>query len=140
MIHTMETPSDPNTLSRRERQILDLLFRLGPMTVTQTRSAIPDPPTYSGVRALLQILVTKGHVTYDQIGREYVYRPIQSSTLAAEKAISHLIATYFQGSPSELLAAVLAMRGARFSREELIHVREFVDNAISHCSHEPLDR
>ena len=101
----LETPQ----LSRRERQIMDILFAEGPCSAKHVLSLIPEPPSYSSVRALLARLVEKGHARYELEDGRYIYSPIESQTKAQDSAISRLVNTFFRGSRSHAVAALLDM-------------------------------
>lgn len=98
---------NPSQFSRRERQIMDALFRLGEATAAEVREAIPSPPGYSAIRAQLRILVEKGHVTHRDDGQRYVYRPTQAAETAQRTALRHVVQTFFDGSPADAVAALL---------------------------------
>lgn len=100
-------------LSRRERQILDALFRLKEGGVTEVRGEIPDPPGYDAVRTTLRVLEEKGVVAHRREGKRYVYRPAVSRTRARRAALEHLVRTFFDGSAEAAAVALL-----RLSREE----------------------
>jgi predicted transcriptional regulator len=89
-------PARLTHISRRERQILDVLFRLGRATVTEVRDRLPDPPSYSAVRALLRILEQKGHVRHLQDGPRYVFMPTVRRDSAKRSALRHLVNTFFE--------------------------------------------
>src|SRR3954463_957953 len=94
-------------LSRRERQIMDTLHTRGEATAAEVLAALPDPPSYSAVRALLRIMEEKGHVKHRREGARYVYLPRISSQTAGRSAIQRLVSTFFQGSVTQALAALL---------------------------------
>lgn len=106
--------NDATKLSRRERQIMDILYRLGSATGKEVMRDLADPPTYSTVRTILQKLVDKGHINYRVDGPKYVYYPIVDSSKASKSALRNVVQTFFQDSP---LQAVNSLLG--FSREEL---------------------
>src|SRR5690348_303314 len=85
-------------LSRRERQIMDIAFRRGRVTVSDVQEQMPDPPSYSAVRAMMKVLEDKGHLRHQQEGLAYVYSPTVSPEAASRSAVSHLLRTFFQGS------------------------------------------
>lgn len=99
----MSTPP----LSRRERQIMDALFRLGPASVAEVMEAIADPPSYSAVRATLRVLEEKGHVVHEEDGPRYLYRPSVEPDAARTAALDHLVDTFFDGSAEQALVALL---------------------------------
>src|SRR5215213_5387317 len=96
-------------LGSRERQIVEAVYRLGRATVTEVQAAIPNPPSYSAVRAMLNLLETKGHLKHEREGMRYVYLPVVSPEKAQRSALRHLISTFFQGSSVEAAAALLEM-------------------------------
>lgn len=116
-------------LSRRERQIMDALFRLGRASVAEVRENLPDPPSYSAVRAQLRILEEKGHVTHTQEGPRYVYEPDMPVERAKRSAVTHLAETFFDGSPAKLMASLLDERAAELSEEELNRLSAMIDRA-----------
>lgn len=94
-------------LSRREREILDVLYHRGEATAAQVLEALPNPPSYSAVRALLRILEDKGHVRHVQDGPRYVYLATTPRDSAAQSALRHLVQTFYDGSPSQAISALL---------------------------------
>jgi predicted transcriptional regulator len=119
----------PVDLSRRERQIMDVIFRLGTATASDIHAAIPDPPTYTTVRGLLRILAEKGHVQYVRDGRRYVYQPRVSRPAAGARSLSHVVRTFFSGSPSEAVAALLGTERSRLTDAELERLARLVSRA-----------
>jgi predicted transcriptional regulator len=109
----------PNTLSRRERQILDILYRLERATVGEVLSKLPDKPNYSTVRAQLRVLEEKGHVRHEEHGLRYVYVPCVPREVARRSALQHLVETFFEGSTEKAVAALLGGEVSRISPEEL---------------------
>lgn len=97
----------PPALSRREKQIMDVLHRRGAATAAEVLADLPDPPTYSAVRALLRVLESKGQALHSERGRAYVYRPSTSPSAARRSALTHMVATFFGGSVEEAAAALL---------------------------------
>ncbi len=95
------------TLSRRERQIMDVLYRRDEATVAEVMEDLPDPPSYSAVRATLRILEGKGHVVHREDGPRYVYAPAVERERAQSAALDHLVETFFDGSTEEALVALL---------------------------------
>src|ERR1700712_1255481 len=108
------TPRIP-ALSRRERQVMDILFRRGEATAAEVMGDLPDPPTYSSVRSILSILVEKEHVVHREGGLRYVYLPATNAKHFREDALRHVISTFFEGSPDQMIAAVLRMSDSRLS-------------------------
>lgn len=120
---------DKDTLSRRERQIMDVLYRLGSATAAEVQHNIPDAPGYSAVRALLRILVDKGHIRHSYDGPRYVYAPIVSRPVAQKSALKQLVKTFFDGSTSNAVAALLDMSGKDLSDGELEKLAKIVEQA-----------
>jgi BlaI family transcriptional regulator, penicillinase repressor len=124
------TPPIP-ALSRRERQVMDILFRRGEATVAEIMDDLPDPPTYSAVRSILRILVDKGHVTHREEGLRYVYLPAVSADHARDAALKHVIRTFFDGSSEQAIAAVLRMSDAKLSDAEIVRLQDRIRKARS---------
>ncbi|MEO8621386.1 MAG: BlaI/MecI/CopY family transcriptional regulator [bacterium] len=116
-------------LSRRERQIMDILHRAGKATAADVLDNLSDAPSYSAVRALLKILETKGHIRHEEEGRAYVYMPIVRRTDARQSALSHLLKTFFDNSAEQAVAALLAIKGEKMSEAELNRMGKMIDNA-----------
>ena len=116
-------------LSRRERQIMDILYREGSATAQEVRSAMPDAPGYSAVRALLRILVEKGHATFRRTGPRYTYRPTVSKKKAERTAVRHLVETFFDDSVEHAVAALLG--NAKLEDDELERLSRLIDDAKS---------
>jgi BlaI family transcriptional regulator, penicillinase repressor len=120
---------EKDTLSRRERQIMDVLYRRGSATAAEVQQNIPDAPSYSAVRALLRILEDKGHVKHSYDGPRYVYAPVVSRPVAQKSALRQLVKTFFDGSASNAVAALLDMSGKDLSDAELERLAKIVDQA-----------
>lgn len=104
-------------LSRRERQCMDALYQRGSATVTEVVEALADPPSYSAVRATLNVLVAKGHAKYEQDGPRYVYLPAIPADTARSAAVRHLVTTFFGGSAEQAMVALLEISDSKVSRE-----------------------
>jgi BlaI family penicillinase repressor len=115
--------------SRRERQIMDVLHAKQSATVAEILDAIPEPPGYSSVRALLRILEEKGHVKHRQDGVRYVYLPCASRESASRSALRRLVSTFFQGSTTEAVAALLEHGDAELSDAELNKLQQLIKQA-----------
>lgn len=109
----------PPPLSRREREIMDLLYASDGLTAAEVRERMPDPPGYSAVRALLRILEAKGHVRHEERGPRYVYTPVVSRSQARRSAMDALVETFFGGSAEEAVAALIDASRTRLSDPEL---------------------
>ena len=116
-------------LSRRERQIMDLLFQRGRATAADVQEGLPDAPSYSAVRALLRILEEKGHVRHEQDGPRYVYLPRADRERARQSALKHLVHTFFDGSAEQAVAALLGTGGGRMAPEELERLAVLIEQA-----------
>lgn len=107
------------SLTRREREIMDILHRRGRATAHEVLAELPDAPSYSAVRALLRLLEEQGHVHHVQEGQAYVYSPTVSQKVAQRSALSHVVSTFFAGSVSDAMAALVESSKSKLSREEL---------------------
>jgi predicted transcriptional regulator len=116
-------------LSRRERQIIDILYAHGRATAAEVLAALPDPPSYSAVRAMLRILEDKGHVRHEQEGPRYVYLPTVARDNAKKSAMRHMLQTFFDGSASQAISALLDDPRAQFSDAELDRLARMIDRA-----------
>jgi BlaI family penicillinase repressor len=116
-------------LSRRERQIVDALYKLGRASAAEVRAELLDPPSYSAVRALLRILEDKGHVRHEQDGPRYVYAPTVARDSAKRSAMRHLLHTFFDGSAAQAMSALLDVSSSRLSDSELDRLERLIDEA-----------
>ena len=116
-------------LSRRERQILEILYERGKASAAEVRQAMPDAPGYSAVRALLRVLEEKGHVRHEEQGPKYVYLPVVARNKARRSAVKHVMDTFFSGSPEQIVAALLDVSAARLTREELDRMAAMIEQA-----------
>ena len=121
--------NSPGGLSRRERQIMDILYQRGKSSATEVREAMPDAPSYSAVRAMLRVLEDKGHVRHQAEGLKYVYLPTVTREKAKRSAVKHLLDTFFHDSPEQVVAALLDVSSTRMTREELDRMAEMIDKA-----------
>lgn len=115
-------------LSRRERQILEILYRLGQATAKEVQENLPDPPSYSAVRALLSTLEGKEMVRHSKEGRRYVYKPAITPKRAKRTALDSLLRTFFEGKPENLVAALLDPSDQQLSKKEIDSIRELIKN------------
>jgi BlaI family penicillinase repressor len=116
-------------LSRRERQIMDVIYELQEATVNQVQERLPSPPSYSAVRALLRVLEHKGHLSHRQDGPRYVYAPTLPRDRARRSALSHLLKTFFDNSTEDVVAALLDISEENLSEEDYRRLMELVQNA-----------
>ena len=119
--------SNPPALSRRERQIMDAIYQIGPSSVADVRAAMEDPPSYSSVRTLLGVLVDKGHLQAEREGNRYRYRPTVPPEEAGRTALAHLARTFFGGSVEGLVHSLLQADDVDAST--LDHLADLVDQA-----------
>ena len=120
-----------NDLSRRERQIIDILYARGQATAAEVQNALPDPPSYSAVRAMLRILEDKGHVRHEQDGPRYVYLPTVARDNAKRSALRHMLKTFFDGSAEQAISALLDESSQKLSDAELDRLARLIDQARS---------
>jgi predicted transcriptional regulator len=116
-------------ISRRERQVMDILFRKGKATAEEVLAELPDPPSYSAVRALLATLEQKELVTHSKDSRRYVYLPAVPEKRAKRTALKQLLATFFEGSPEKLVASLLDPRDQKLSQDEIARIRKLIDES-----------
>jgi len=116
-------------LSRRERQIMDVIYRLGRATAAEIHQSIPDPPSYSAVRAMLRVLEEKKHIRHEEKDLRYVFMPIVPREKARRSAVRHLLNTFFDGSPEQAVAALLDVSGHKLSDEEFDRLAALVEKA-----------
>ncbi len=116
-------------LSRRERQIMDVIYQLGVATATEVMERLPDPPSYSAVRAMLRLLEEKGHLQHEQDGPRYVYKPTLAHVKAQRSALKHLVETFFEGSTEQAVAALLDLSKSKLSGDELDRLAELIEQA-----------
>jgi predicted transcriptional regulator len=118
-----------STLSRRERQIMDILYRRGRATAGEVMEELPGEPSYSTVRAQLRVLEDKGHVNHEEEGLRYVYAPAVPRHAARKSALRHLVATFFDGSTEKAVSALLGGEGARLTDAELERIAAMIAKA-----------
>jgi predicted transcriptional regulator len=116
-------------LSRRERQIIDILYRRGRATAADVMADLPGDPSYSTVRTQLRVLEEKGHVRHEDDGQRYVYSPALARGTVRRSALKHLVETFFDGSAEQAVAALLGRDGARLSDEELERIEQLIRKA-----------
>jgi predicted transcriptional regulator len=118
-----------DTLSRRERQVMEILHRRGESTVAEVLQALPDPPTYSAVRSILRILGEKGLIDFREDGPRYVYLPAKPTEEAREDALAHVVKTYFAGSAEQAVTALLRLSDATLSDADIARLRETISRS-----------
>jgi predicted transcriptional regulator len=123
------TASHQASLSRRERQIMDILYRRGRATAAEVMDDLPGDPSYSTVRTHLRILETKGHVRHEQDGVRYVYTAAVPRQSARRSALRHLVDTFFDGSTEQVVSALLGGEGARLDRSQLDRIAALIEKA-----------
>jgi predicted transcriptional regulator len=121
--------SDIPSLSRRERQIMDVLYKQGKATAAEVRSLMEDPPSYSAVRATLGILEGKGVIAHQEVGGRYIYAPTIGKPAARRSALKRLVNTFFDGSPTEAAMALLGAEKQKLTNEDLDRLSKLVEAA-----------
>ena len=127
-IRTMRKDGHRN-LSRRERQIMDILYQRGRATGAEIHQALPDAPTYSAVRAKLRVLEEKGHVRHEEEALRYVYLPTVARDTARKSALRHMVSTFFAGSVEETVAALLDLSAANLDAKDLERISQMIETA-----------
>jgi BlaI family transcriptional regulator, penicillinase repressor len=125
----MAKGKDPRELGRRERQIMDAVYTIGEGSVAEVLSRLPDPPSYSAVRTMIRHLERKGYLRHRRSGTKYVYRPTQSHESASRTAIGHLLETFFGGSASDAVAALLDATADRLGDADYRRMQELIEQA-----------
>jgi predicted transcriptional regulator len=125
----MAKDKTPQSLARRERQILELIYELGEVSVGDVLAKLPDPPSYSSVRTIIRLLEAKGFLKHRREGTKYIYRPVQSRDVVRRSAVAHLFKTFFRGSPSDAVAAILDVSSDDLTDSELARLKQLVDAA-----------
>jgi len=119
----------PESLSRRERQIMDIVYAKGEASAAEVRAALPDPPSYSAVRALLAILVDKGRLKHRSEQGRYIYAPTRRRAQAGRSALRRVLDTFFEGSLEKAVAALLQGSDAKFSQQDLQRLSQLIQQA-----------
>ena len=125
----MTNKSDVPALSRRERQVMDILHRHNGATVAEIMADLPDPPTYSAVRSVLRILGEKQLIKHKEDGPRYVYSPAEATEQAREDVLAHVVRTYFAGSPEQAVTALLRMSDVEMPDAEVERLRNTIRRA-----------
>jgi BlaI family transcriptional regulator, penicillinase repressor len=116
-------------LSRRERQVMNIIYAQGRATAVEIHEALPDPPTFSATRAIIRTLEEKGHIRHEEQGLRYIYRPVVPAEKASRSALANVVTTFFQGSPSRLLATLLNDSTSKVSDHELRELETLIREA-----------
>jgi predicted transcriptional regulator len=119
----------PPPLSRRERELLDVVYRLERATASEIHAQLKDAPTPTTVRGLLRVLETKGHIRHEEDGKRYVYFPKTPRREAGRSLLQHVISTFFAGSPSEAVASLMGAQRDALSDEEIARLSVVIDKA-----------
>ena len=122
-------PVERVILSRRERQIMDIVYRLKRATVQQVLDELSDPPSYSAIRALMRLLEEKGHLTHVAEGNRYVYAPTQAKEQASKSALRHLLDTFFDNSVETAVAAMLDVKSKEMTNDDLDRLQQLINDA-----------
>jgi BlaI family transcriptional regulator, penicillinase repressor len=125
----LEKQHTAGTLSRRERQIMDVLYRYGKVSAAEVQAQMPNPPGYSAVRAMLRVLEDKGHIRHIADGLKYLYVPTVPREKAKRSAIRHVLDTFFNDSPEQVMAALLNVSATRLTRAELERMSNMIEKA-----------
>jgi predicted transcriptional regulator len=116
-------------LGRRERQIMDVIYRRGRASVTEVLAELPDPPTYSAVRGMLRLLEEKGFVRHEQEGLKYVYVPADDTRQVRATALKHMVKTFFGGSPEQAMVALLELSDSKLSAKDKQYLSQLIRKA-----------
>ena len=127
MQHFLHMAARHENLSKRERQAMDIVYRVGKATAEEIQEEMPDQPSYSAVRALLSILVEKKLLKYTRESRRYVYEPAVAPEKAGDTALKRVLRTFFDGSPGKLMATLLDKKDRKLPPEEIAAIRKLLD-------------
>lgn len=119
----------PPELGRRERQIMDVVYQLGEASVADVQERLAHPPSYSAVRTMIRHLEGKGHLRHRRVGTKYVYRPTRSRESASRSALGHLLDTFFAGSASDAVAAILDVSGNQLTGDDYDRLQHLIQQA-----------
>ena len=125
----MAAKKDPNDLGRRERQIMDAVYRLGEASVAQVLGELADPPSYSAVRTMIRLLESKGLLKHRRVGTKYVYRPTRSRQTASRSALKRVLETFFAGSAADAVAAILDVSTEPLTDNDLDRLHGLIEQA-----------
>ena len=120
---------EQHSLSRRERQIMDALYRLGRATAAEILENIPNPPGYSAVRAMLRVLEEKKHICHEEENLRYVFMPVVAREKARRSAVRHLLDTFFEGSPEKAVSTLLDVSARTLEKEDFDRLAALIENA-----------
>jgi BlaI family transcriptional regulator, penicillinase repressor len=123
------TRNTQHHLSRRERQIMDIIYRLGKATAAEVLEGLPNPPGYSAVRAMLRLLEDKGYLKHEQDGPRYIFMPTVAREKARKSALKQMIQTFFDDSATDAVAALLDMSRTKLTSDELDELSRMIDEA-----------
>jgi predicted transcriptional regulator len=116
-------------LSRRERQIMDIIYSRGQATAAEVQEDLPDPPSYSAVRAMLRLLEEKGYLRHEQDGPRYLFKPTLAREKARKSALKQMLETFFDGSTEQAVAALLNLSKSKLGKEELDRLSQMIETA-----------
>ena len=122
-------PRKAESFSRREREIMNIVFASGQATANEVLEKMPDPPSYSAVRAMLRILEQKGHLKHEQEGTRYVYKPTVNREKARRSALDQILATFFDGSAAKVVSTLLDQHAKSLSDQELESLSSLIERA-----------
>lgn len=126
---SMKKKSIDAALSRRERQMMDILYQRGRATAAEVHELLEDPPSYSAVRAKLRVLEEKGHIRHEAQATRYIYSPVVARDRAKESALRHLLATFFDNSAEQAMTALLELTPGKVSHEKLDGLSKMIERA-----------
>ena len=125
----VKKPTSDQPLGHRERQIMDAAYRFGEASVGDVLKDIPNPPSYSSVRKMLNVLERKGFLKHRREGTKYIYRPTKSHQSASRSAVKHLLSTFFSGSTTEAVNTILDISSTKLTADDFDRLRRIIEEA-----------
>ncbi|MDN5201047.1 BlaI/MecI/CopY family transcriptional regulator [Fulvivirgaceae bacterium BMA10] len=125
----MESNQHYQNLSKRERQIIDIIHKMSEASVMDVLDRLPDPPTYNSIRAIIMIMVKKGYLRHRKEGKKYLYQPVAKEETVKQGALGHLLTTFFDGSAPKAISSILNITSSKLSKEDFQELKQMIEDA-----------